>query len=87
MAHAKHIESQGWAIILNIDYLNRTILAKSIEEMLTNPIYKQTAKKMSQLFRDRPMTPLQTAIYWIEYVIRYDGAKHMQSPAVDLNVF
>lgn len=31
------------------------------------------------------MTPLQTAIYWIEYVIRYDGAKHMQSSAVHLN--
>lgn len=31
------------------------------------------------------MTPLKTAIYWIEYVIRYDGAKHMQSPAVHLN--
>lgn len=33
------------------------------------------------------MTPLQTAVYWIEYVIRYDGAKHMQSPAVDLNIY
>lgn len=33
------------------------------------------------------MTPLQTAVYWIEYVIRYDGAKHMQSPAVHLNFF
>lgn len=53
--------------------------------MLTNTTYKKTAQKLSQLFRDRPMTPLQTAIYWIEYVIRYDGAKHMQSPAVHLN--
>lgn len=55
--------------------------------MLTNTTYKSIAQKMSQIFRDRPLKPLQNAIYWIEYVIRYDGAKHMQSPAVDLNIF
>lgn len=32
------------------------------------------------------MKPLESAIYWIEYVIRYDGAKHTQSPAVHMNV-
>lgn len=55
--------------------------------MLTNSTYKSIAQKMSQIFRDRPMKPLQSAVYWIEYVIRYDGAKHMQSPAVHMNVF
>lgn len=55
--------------------------------MLTNSSYKSTVDKLSRLFRDRPMSPLQTAIFWIEYVIRHDGAKHMQSPAVHLNFF
>lgn len=85
MAHAKQIQSQGWAIILNFDTLNETVLNENIHEILTNSSYKETIKRLSQLFRDRPMTPLQTAIYWIEYVIRYDGAKHMQSSAVHLN--
>lgn len=85
LAHAKQIQNQGWAIVLNFDTLNETILNDNIHEILTNPTYKKTAQKLSQLFRDRPMTPLQTAIYWIEYVIRYDGAKHMQSSAVHLN--
>lgn len=26
------------------------------------------------------MKPLDTAIYWAEYVIRHQGAKHIQSP-------
>lgn len=59
----------------------------SIHKMLTNSTYKSIAQKMSQIFRDRPMKPLQSAVYWIEYVLRYDGAKHMQSPAVHMNVF
>lgn len=27
------------------------------------------------------MTPLETAIYWVEYIIRHKGAPQMQSPA------
>lgn len=72
---------------MNIDHLNRTSLETSINQMLTNSTYKSIARKMSQIFRDRPMKPLESAVYWIEYVIRYDGAKHMQSPAVHMNVF
>lgn len=70
---------------MNFDHINETILTDSVQELLTNQTYKDTAQRLSQLFRDRPMTPLQTAVYWIEYVIRYDGAWHMQSPAAHMN--
>ena len=30
---------------------------------------------------------MDTAIYWIEYVIRHRGAKHMRYPAADLSLF
>jgi glucuronosyltransferase len=39
---------------------------------------------MSQLFRDRPQTAMDTAIFWTEYVIRHRGAAHLRSAAVDL---
>ncbi|XP_031616834.1 UDP-glucuronosyltransferase 2B33-like [Contarinia nasturtii] len=84
--NAERIKNQGWAIILDFDHLNETILNDGIQEILNNSTYKMKAQRVSQLFRDRPMTPLQTAVYWIEYVIRYDGAKHMQSSAVHLNI-
>lgn len=87
LPNAKQIESQGWAVVLNYDHLNETVLSNGIHEMLNNSSYKLSAQKRSRLFRDRPMSPLQTAVYWIEYVIRHDGAKHMQSAAVNLNFF
>lgn len=43
--------------------------------------YKRNARRVSKAYRDRPMTPLQTAIYWIEYVLRHEGAYHLRSPA------
>jgi glucuronosyltransferase len=39
---------------------------------------------MSQIFRDRPQTAMETAIFWTEYVIRHKGAPHLRSAAVDL---
>lgn len=33
----------------------------------------------SRRFRDQPNHPLQTAIYWVEYVARHQGASHLQS--------
>lgn len=48
--------------------------------------YTSTVKKLSNVYRDRPLSPMKTAIYWIEYVIRHQGAPHMRSPAMDLNL-
>jgi len=39
---------------------------------------------MSSIFRDRPMSALDKAVYWVEYVIKHKGAHHLRSAAVDL---
>lgn len=31
------------------------------------------------------MSPLDTAVYWTEYVIRHKGAPHLKTAAVDLS--
>lgn len=40
---------------------------------------------VSSLYRDQPKTPLETAVYWIEYVARHKGAPHMRSAGQDLS--
>lgn len=30
------------------------------------------------------MTPVETAVYWIEYVVRHKGAPHLRSAGLDL---
>jgi glucuronosyltransferase len=39
---------------------------------------------VSRAYHDRPMSALDTAIFWTEYVIRHGGARHMRSAALDL---
>jgi glucuronosyltransferase len=44
-------------------------------------------KTLSLLAKDRPLNAQDTAIYWIEYVIRHHGAPHLHYPSADLNFF
>ena len=34
-------------------------------------VCRKTVKKLSSEFKDRPLTPTQTALFWIEYVVRH----------------
>lgn len=46
--------------------------------------YDTKAKEVRNRFLDRPQPPLETAIYWIEYVIRHKGAQFLRTAAVDM---
>lgn len=37
------------------------------------------------MFHDQPMKPLDKAVYWIEYIIRHNGAHHLKTAANKLN--
>lgn len=41
---------------------------------------------MSTRYRDQPMTPAQTGVYWVEYVVRHKGAPHLHSAGQDLGL-
>lgn len=49
--------------------------------------YQNNVKKIVELAKDQPMTGLERAIWWTEYVIRHKGAKHLRSPAIDLPLY
>lgn len=42
-------------------------------------------RKRQRLLLDQRSSPLETAVYWTEYVIRNDGAYHLQTPARHLS--
>jgi len=47
--------------------------------------YKENSKLRSEIFKDTHPRPMDRAIYWIEYVLRYGGANHLRSSSVVLN--
>lgn len=75
----------GVALVLDYGTLTVENFLNSTKEVLLNSKYRKKAKEFSNLFRDRPQKPMETAIFWTEYVLRHHGAKHMQANSVHLN--
>lgn len=80
-------KNDGWCVQLHYNDLTYDSFRAAIIEVLENSKYREKVKHLSQLFLDRPQTAMETAVFWVEYVLRHRGAKHMQSNAVHLNEF
>ncbi|KAG7207214.1 hypothetical protein KM043_008892 [Ampulex compressa] len=72
------------AVKLDIENLTEEKMDAALNEILHNPIYRNTMKRISARFTDRPVSAMDTAIYWIEYIGRY-GSEALRSPAMDLS--
>ena len=46
--------------------------------------YHNNMKKISAISKDEPESSLHRAVWWTEYVIRHNGAKHLRSAALEL---
>lgn len=49
--------------------------------------YVENIKKVAQLTKDQPMTGLEKAVWWTEYVIRHRGAPHFKNPLTDMPTY
>lgn len=78
-------EECGFGKILEFKDITEQNLDNYLRELLTNNTYRDKAKEMSIRFKDRPTTALDTAMYWIEYILRHNGASFMKNPARKLH--
>nr|QIK00368.1 UDP-glycosyltransferase [Xylotrechus quadripes] len=81
--NARALEASGGGVILQLNEATEEKVYKALKKVLS-PGFRQKAKELSERFRDRPLPPLETAIYWVEYVARHKGAPHMRTAAVNM---
>ncbi|XP_055837309.1 UDP-glycosyltransferase UGT5-like isoform X2 [Episyrphus balteatus] len=75
----------GYGVGVEFATISSETFGNGVNEVLTNPVYRNNVQRFSKLYKDRPMTAKQTVVYWTEYILRHHGAPHMQSPAVHMN--
>ncbi|KAF2883376.1 hypothetical protein ILUMI_22789 [Ignelater luminosus] len=78
------IANLGIAHVVNPETLTKQQLKAAIVEVAENSKYREKAKEMSALSLDMPLTGLEKAIWWTEYVIRHKGARHLRSPVLNI---
>uniref|UniRef100_A0A3Q3IMV4 UDP-glucuronosyltransferase n=1 Tax=Monopterus albus TaxID=43700 RepID=A0A3Q3IMV4_MONAL len=79
------LKERGGAEILTINTVDKdNNFLKALKEVLTEPSYKINMQRLSRLHRDKPMKPLDNALFWIEFVIRHKGAAHLRTESYRL---
>ncbi|XP_072797031.1 UDP-glucuronosyltransferase 2B31-like isoform X2 [Vicugna pacos] len=79
-----HMMAKGAAVRLDFNKMSTTDLLNALKQVINNPSYKQNAMRLSTIQHDQPMKPLDRAVFWIEFVMRHKGAKHLRPAAHDL---
>lgn len=68
-----------------IDFTEDELFA-TIKKLLEDPKYQTKIKSISSALRDQPMTPIEEATYWAEWLLRHSDVD-ISSPSIDLNLF
>lgn len=83
--NAKKIQKLEIGLSLQFMTLTKEELKESVLQIIGNPKYKNNVKKIANILADRPMNGLENAIWWIEYVLRHNGAPYFRSVVVDMS--
>lgn len=81
------IESKGYGRLLDFKDVTHESFHGLINEMISDPKYSNQATEISKIFKDNLMHPMDEFNWWIEYVIKFRGAKHLKSHAINLSLF
>ncbi|KAM9717746.1 UDP glucuronosyltransferase 5 family, polypeptide G1 [Menidia menidia] len=80
----QRLKVRGAARVVEARSLNKENFLEALKDILENPSYRRNIQRLSTLHRDQPMSPMDTAIFWIEYVIRNKGAAHLRAAGFNL---
>ncbi|XP_070251731.1 UDP-glucuronosyltransferase 2B31-like isoform X2 [Myotis yumanensis] len=78
------MKTKGAAIRLDLNTISSTDLLNALKTVINDPSYKENAMRLSRIHHDQPMKPLDRAVFWIEFVMRHKGAKHLRPASYDL---
>ena len=85
--NANRIARAGYGKFITFSTLNKEIFAKRINELVSDKSYLENAKQASAVFKDNIVHPMDEAMFWIEHVAKFKGAKHLKSHAVNMSWF
>ncbi|XP_049742078.1 UDP-glucuronosyltransferase 2B4-like isoform X2 [Elephas maximus indicus] len=79
-----HMKVKGAAVSLDMDTMTNIDLLNAFKTVIYDPFYKENAMRLSAIHHDQPVKPLDLAAFWIEFVMRHKGAKHLRPAALSL---
>ncbi|XP_041643350.1 UDP-glucuronosyltransferase 2A2-like [Cheilinus undulatus] len=79
-----HLKAKGAAVTLEINFMTSEDLRDAVSTVINDKSYKENAMQLSSIHHDRPMSPRDEAVFWIESTMRNKGAKHLRVQSHEL---
>lgn len=83
--NAHQISIAGFGKLLDHREITEEAITKAISEMIVNESYSIKVKEVSTIFKDNLVHPMDEAMFWIEHVAKFKGAKHLKSHAINIS--
>ncbi|CAB0008817.1 unnamed protein product [Nesidiocoris tenuis] len=80
--NVKFLMGKGCGVQIDKRNITGAALKWAIDEVISNPKYKEAIMKRSAMMRDSLVRPVDEAVYWIEYVLKH--GKVLQPASVHL---
>lgn len=49
--------------------------------------YRQRAQRLSEIHKDQPGHPVNRTVYWINYILRHNGAQHLRAAVYSISLY
>lgn len=85
--NGQRMMQRGIAVMESMGNLTGARLEAAIHKIVNDKSYYENIQKVSEVFRTNQNPPLETAIWWIEYIVKFNGAPHLQSHSRFLSTF
>nr|QVG59860.1 UDP-glucuronosyltransferase [Nilaparvata lugens] len=82
--NARKLMQAGAGRAVDFHYVAFENIYENLKELLTNSSYAENMRILSRITKDKPMPAVETAVWWIEYVLRHNGAPHLRPACKDL---
>ncbi|XP_031661546.1 UDP-glucuronosyltransferase-like [Oncorhynchus kisutch] len=83
--NAHRMAVRGVGEVLTLFDITSEKLVEALNKVINDKSYKEKMLKLSAVHKDRPIEPLDLAVFWAEFVMRHGGAEHLRPAAHDLN--
>ncbi|XP_072138949.1 2-hydroxyacylsphingosine 1-beta-galactosyltransferase-like isoform X2 [Mobula birostris] len=81
------IHAKGMGIYLSWNRMTTEDIYQALTTVLTDQRYKKQAMYLSTLYRDQPLHPVNRTVYWLDYVLRHDGAAHLRPTLYEMSFY
>ena len=81
------IQDKNIGIMLDWDIINAETLVSAINKALTDTSMAEAIKVQGRLFKDSPEPPVKKAAWWVEFVLRNNGADFLKPKSMHLSFY